>query len=100
MADNGELFRDERIVPIGATDSVIAGGQMRRHAFIISAPPTWPIFIRFAGPAAPGVGMQISPGSLPLRIDSGWVGHALREEIHCISPTGTQNIYILDVFTG
>lgn len=100
MADTGELFRDERIVPVGNVDTVVAGGNMRRHAFIISAPPTNPIFVRFAGAAANNFGLFIPPGVLPLRIDTSWVGHALREEIHVISPAGTQNVYFLDIFTG
>jgi hypothetical protein len=95
-----ELFRNEDIRVADVNDSVLAGGNLRRVAFVISAPPTSTVFIRFGGPAAANFGLSISPGTLPLLIDEQYVGTALREEVHVCSPGGQQNVYFLDIFSG
>lgn len=93
-----ELLRDERIISVGATDTVVAGGNVRRRCFVISAPPTSTIFVRFAGPAGNQFGLALAPGNLPFVIDEHYVGSALREEVHVISPGGVQNVYFMDLF--
>jgi hypothetical protein len=73
---------------------------MRRVGLIFSAPPSYTIYIRFGGAAGNGFGLSLTPGTLPFILDSDHIGQALKEEVHVISPGGTQTIYFLDLFKG
>lgn len=96
----GTILRDERIVSVADTDVVLAGGNMRRKAMIINAPPTGSITIRFGAAAQAGVGLTLYPGNEPFQLDTGRIGDALKEEVHCIGQPLAQNIYFLDIFMG
>lgn len=93
-----ELLRNELSVTAGPVAVNIAPGNMLRHAIIISAPPTSVIYIRFAAPAANGVGLALYPGQAPLYLTSAHVGHALMDSVSVISPGGSQQVNAIDIF--
>lgn len=88
----------EYYVAVSTQDTVIAPGNRRRIGMLIGAPPSATIYLRFGGPMTATEGLPIYPGGQPLYLDQIHVGDALEREVHCVSPSGTQNIYVFDVF--
>lgn len=99
MQGEPDLLRNEFSVSVPNADTVVLGGNLRRVGLVISAPPTSPITIRFGGPAVSGQGIVLTNGQAPLYLSEGHLGHALREEVHAISPGGAQQVSGVEVFT-
>lgn len=91
-------LRDPRNVTVGAGDTLLVPWNPRRKSIIISTPSTARIWLNFAGPAAVGVGISLSPNQTPFRLSYADVEDSIHEEIRAISEGAPQIIGVLDFF--
>lgn len=90
------ILRNQRSVPVGATDTPLVPGATNRVALLIGAPTTAAVWLSFVGPAAVGTGIRIPPGSQPLKLDAELYAEALTDEIRAITESGTENVGVVE----
>ena len=65
-----KIYRDQRSVSVGVTDSPLAPINGHRYAILLSAPSTNRYTISLTGPAVLDQGITIYPGQPSLKLDS------------------------------